>query len=564
MNKLLDRLMARQRRLLDKLDDDRIDTAAATPPTAQERKERGEREAAAVMQADIELLEGRWADARALLVPFAEAATLVRTLTVLGRIESMQGRASEALQLLKRAHELDPMDRKVWRLLAEALASQGDHLQEVRYRRQLAFVGASAPAQCFVDLVRALRRSVTDPSKVPAKELRLASERISKAPDLTPEVQAHFAESVFAFTGMSRVALDHYARALPCGDADRDVTATWTRMFDWCERSGSPLARWLEGGAPARRPAVADLRDVLVSPRFQWVPVLDEGRVALIGHLMQRIQLRTEDPETPLLMYNKQEARLRLPREVPTFDEPAVLVGGMPRYYHNTVEFLSALAIVDKLDKGRDLPIVVNDDLAPFQIEQLEALGYPADRLIRIKGGDLVRFRLLTVPSRLVQGGRWIDPLVPAWYRRRLGLDRTDRKPSLRLYLSSKAADAAEVANEDEATSVLSQHGYKVVNTDELSFREQVELFSQASHIVAATGAALTNMLFAPPGASIVTMFSSPLASGSGDRYFDALAKACGHRFSALSCDPVSLREGERTADAAMVADPTALLEAIV
>lgn len=554
MYKILDRLMARQRRLLEQLDSDTSAQSAKPPVDPAALTARAEAEAQALEQADRELESGNMAAAKELLEPFVEGATIIRTLSVLARIHVVAGTLDDALSLLKRAEALDPTDRKLWRLLAETCAARGDHLQEVQYRRKLAFVDAGAPAQAFVDLVRALHKSTSHLSKVPTKEMRLASVRIEGAAEFTPDSRARFAEALFAVGTLTSEARAHYAAAQPCSHAEYDVTAKWTRMFDWCERSGMPLTRWLEGGVPAHRPAIAELRDVLVFPHFQWVPVVDEGRVALTGFLMHRIRQRSEDPATPLLMYNKQEAELRIPKQMRIVDGPALLVGGTSNYYHNTVEFLSTLAISDTLDKGRDLPLVVNDDLAQFQIEQLALLGYPPDRLIRVKHNEPVRFTELMVPSRLVQGGRWMDPLIPRWYRSRLGIEMGSM-PTRRLYLSQVRGDRGRISNSDDLVKLMDHYGFEVVTPEELSFEEQVKLFTQASHIVGAAGVAFTNMLFAPPGASIVILYNRSVIHGGHDLYYDALATACGHAVSILDCTPTHLASGRPAIDADLIVD---------
>jgi capsular polysaccharide biosynthesis protein len=199
---------------------------------------------------------------------------------------------------------------------------------------------------------------------------------------------------------------------------------------------------------------------------------------------------------------------------VPDVDTRALLIGGMNQYYHNTVEFLSSLAIAETLDVGTDLPLVVNEDLGPFQREMLSLLGYGPERLIPIRADAPARFRSLAVPSRLVRAGRWIDPLVPAWYRRRLVNPSAGAAADRKLYLSRAGTARRRIANDDELTAMLSQCGYEVVRPEALTVREQIDLFSRASHIVGAAGAAMTNMLYAAPGAQVMTIYNGHVISG--------------------------------------------------
>ena len=73
MSKILDRLLARQRRLLDQLDN-RQESAAAvlTSLSPAELQERAVAEAIALERADASLLEGDAAAAKAALAPFEQ------------------------------------------------------------------------------------------------------------------------------------------------------------------------------------------------------------------------------------------------------------------------------------------------------------------------------------------------------------------------------------------------------------------------------------------------------------------------------------------------------------
>ena len=51
---------------------------------------------------------------------------------------------------------------------------------------------------------------------------------------------------------------------------------------------------------------------------------------------------------------------------------------------------------------------------------------------------------------------------------------------------------------------MASEHGFEIVDLVGESLEAQIELFSQTSLIVAPTGAALTNMLFCPPGTKVI------------------------------------------------------------
>ena len=260
---------------------------------------------------------------------------------------------------------------------------------------------------------------------------------------------------------------------------------------------------------------------------------------------------------SPLLMWSSSHAELRVPRSVPSIDRAALLVGGIGHYYHDTIEYFSALAVAHTAGIGQDLPIVVNDDLAPHQVELLGLLGYAGDRLIRVRNDQPVAFKRLVVPTRLAFGGRWMDPLLPRWFRHRLAPTSAD--PATRkLYVSRSTAVRRRVQNEEDLAAMLATLGYEVIHPERLTVRQQIDLFATASHIVAPTGAALTNMIYAPPGATVTVLYNRLLVQSGGDLYFDALAEACGHCVAKVECKPAS-RVTQRSIDADVIVDVEAL-----
>jgi len=73
-----------------------------------------------------------------------------------------------------------------------------------------------------------------------------------------------------------------------------------------------------------------------------------------------------------------------------------------------------------------------------------------------------------------------------------------------RIYVSRKLAVKRHLANEEEFLGLLKEHKFRKVYLEQMSVREQVELFRSASHVIAAHGAGLTNVLFAPADVKIL------------------------------------------------------------
>ena len=70
--------------------------------------------------------------------------------------------------------------------------------------------------------------------------------------------------------------------------------------------------------------------------------------------------------------------------------------------------------------------------------------------------------------------------------------------PLNRIYISRKLAVRRHLSNEEEFMPLLRKHKFRRVYLEQMTIMEQVELFRSASHVIAAHGAGLTNVLFTP------------------------------------------------------------------
>jgi len=93
------------------------------------------------------------------------------------------------------------------------------------------------------------------------------------------------------------------------------------------------------------------------------------------------------------------------------------------------------------------------------------------------------------------------------------------------------------VINREAVVSYFSEAGYVIAQPEQLSLKEQIDLFSTATVIVGQTGAGLANMLFAPEGAKIIVLSGNPEDPGPHN-YFPNLARALGHEMHYMAFGP--------------------------
>ena len=85
-------------------------------------------------------------------------------------------------------------------------------------------------------------------------------------------------------------------------------------------------------------------------------------------------------------------------------------------------------------------------------------------------------------------------------------------------------ANSRNIVNRAEMIEALAPFGFAAIQPEKLSFDEQALTFAQAEIIVTEFGAAMTNVLFCPPGTKVVEI----IAEGQHDPWSSHLAAMLG------------------------------------
>jgi capsular polysaccharide biosynthesis protein len=127
-----------------------------------------------------------------------------------------------------------------------------------------------------------------------------------------------------------------------------------------------------------------------------------------------------------------------------------------------------------------------------------------------------------------------MNPEICVWlrdsFRNAAGIKTAEG--DLRIFVSRKLASSRRILNEEEIFELLQHHHFHSVCLEEMSFNEQLRLFARASHVIAAHGSGLTNLLFSNRP-KVLELF----ASGHGIRsdYFQ-ICLALGHDYHPIVC----------------------------
>jgi hypothetical protein len=197
-------------------------------------------------------------------------------------------------------------------------------------------------------------------------------------------------------------------------------------------------------------------------------------------------------------------------------------------YYHWVMDALPRLSLIEQAGEIRTWPLIVPGKLAQYHTETLRMAGVAPERIVPFHGGRALVDRLV-FPETLSTTGNPSRQTV-AWLRERFLPKSSERTGTRRLYVTRRDKGKRIALNESEIIDYLTQEGFEVVCPGDLPFGEQVALFSDASIVVGPHGAGMTNMAFAPTGATIVEFFGDNYINGC----FWALANIRGQRHASI------------------------------
>ena len=199
--------------------------------------------------------------------------------------------------------------------------------------------------------------------------------------------------------------------------------------------------------------------------------------------------------------------RPRLPR-VEEFDgRLAVLTtrGGTANYYHFLTDVLPRWETLRRLGPEPDALYV--STAARYERELLALAGLDEHRIVEAGAERAVRARELIVPS--LPNPREVAPAwVVDWLRGTFPAQVRADLPT-RIYLGrGNQPNTRRLVTEDRLWPELEGRGFARIDPGSMSVRDQIDHFAAAEVVVGVHGAALTNLVFARPGAKVLHLFA--------------------------------------------------------
>ena len=128
---------------------------------------------------------------------------------------------------------------------------------------------------------------------------------------------------------------------------------------------------------------------------------------------------------------------------------------------------------------------------------------FPEVKVLVMPKGETWKFNHLLVPSLSNSRDGVINPHLAPWlkhFKGRPGLKGIT--PHRKIVVLRPGAKTRKLTNSEEL--LLALKGYEAVALEKMSIREQMKTFAEATHIVAAHGAGLINLLWCHRGTKVV------------------------------------------------------------
>ena len=261
----------------------------------------------------------------------------------------------------------------------------------------------------------------------------------------------------------------------------------------------------------------------IIEPAFGWA-LTEEIELIAESFPFAHFVLDQFKPRLTASQYQKKE-KCVLP-------EAVLLWENYTNYFHFLNDFVGRLALLDRLNISRQIPVVV-----PFQVrisnlfKQFRELCPDFfDRNWCFQQGYLE----VSEVTYFVKSTSCIYSNFQPLLNELSHLSAHDDTPE-RIFITRSAKHGRGVVNALEIEKIAVENGFAIVDTANLTVAEQIRLFNKATHVIGLHGAGLTNMVFCQKkGVRMLEIFPG--------NFFKAvyywLAAACAHQYDCLLGEP--------------------------
>jgi capsular polysaccharide biosynthesis protein len=198
-------------------------------------------------------------------------------------------------------------------------------------------------------------------------------------------------------------------------------------------------------------------------------------------------------------------------------------------YYHWICDVLTRIHRIRDVINN-EIFFILPSEMPAWKTRSLELLGINSNQCVQYFGKRPWKVESLLYASPVAMTGdqeetslRWVRDTI---LYRVLG-PATRPKATRKIYLARKNTWSRNLINEQQIIPLLFERGFEVIDCAQLSFDEQVRIFSEAICVIGPHGAGMTNILWAQPGLKVFEIFEHKAVR----RCYWSMAKILRHHY---------------------------------
>lgn len=172
-------------------------------------------------------------------------------------------------------------------------------------------------------------------------------------------------------------------------------------------------------------------------------------------------------------------------------------------YYHWIMESVTRVLLIENLIDLQSVTILINDNRNSFKTESLNFLFKISDIKVKptkdVYRGDFIIPSFTHTRNTRTSMTDICHPIIIRNLNKKI-FDRFNSHSTgsfpLKFILSRKNASGRKILNEEFLINELQDKGFEIIETDNLTFEDQIQLFFYAQIVISTHGAGLTNIIF--------------------------------------------------------------------
>ncbi len=215
------------------------------------------------------------------------------------------------------------------------------------------------------------------------------------------------------------------------------------------------------------------------------------------GYLIQPVSCYYSHNKYSHELYHK----LKLP-STKRLKGKTLLLNAGDNYYHMMIEGLPTIKLLEKINLFiKDFDNIIIPYYGKQWYEQVfTKLDIPEHKIVGGFHGNAFECEELFFTSFFERHGEWYCSYLKKIFE---GVKPVKFPSSERIYVSRGKAVNRRIANENEVLNALSDYGFTIIYSEDLSIREQSYIFGNARYIITTHGANLVNLVFCRKAAKV-------------------------------------------------------------